>query len=91
MNVKRYYVYILQCSDNSLYTGYTTDMNRRLLVHEQGKGAKYTRGRGPFQLVYQEVFAEKTEALRREIEIKKLPRTKKEQLIQTQNDRRCRS
>ena len=49
-----YYLYILRCGDNSLYTGITTDVARRLAAHQSGKGAKYTRGRGPLTLVYQE-------------------------------------
>lgn len=74
-------VYILQCNDNTLYTGYTTDVEHRLMVHESGKGAKYTRGRGPFKLVYMEGHDSKGDALRREIQIKKLSRNEKLALI----------
>lgn len=80
--MNKHYVYILRCKDKSLYTGYTTDPERRLRMHEQGKGAKYTRGRGPFQLVYVEEFKEKETAMQREAEIKKLSREQKLKLVQ---------
>ena len=57
-----YYLYILRCGDNSLYTGITTDVARRLAAHQSGKGAKYTRGRGPLTLVYQEELPDKPSA-----------------------------
>lgn len=76
-----HFVYMLKCKDNTLYTGYTTDVSHRLKVHESGKGAKYTRGRGPFTLVYVEKLASKGEALRQEIHIKKLSRKEKLALI----------
>lgn len=79
----KHFVYILQCKDLSLYTGYTVDLENRLLMHERGKGAKYTRGRGPFQVVYKEEFTSKGDALRREIEIKKMRRHEKIALIST--------
>lgn len=75
------YTYIIRCSDNTLYTGWTTDLNRRLLSHNQGKGAKYTRSRTPVTLVYFEEFADKRAAMRREYEIKQLTRQEKEKLI----------
>ena len=81
MSKDKHYVYILECKDKSLYTGYTIDIEKRLLKHEQGKGAKYTRGRGPFQLVYVESFSQKKAALQREAEIKRLPRAKKLELV----------
>lgn len=74
-------VYILKCKDNTLYTGYTNDLDQRLKMHENGKGAKYTRGRGPFQVMYVEKFATKELAMRREYEIKQLTRKGKYQLI----------
>ncbi|WP_284140707.1 MULTISPECIES: GIY-YIG nuclease family protein [unclassified Virgibacillus] len=74
-------VYILKCKDDSLYTGYTNDLQHRLTMHEQGKGAKYTRGRGPFQVMHLEKYATKEEALRREYAIKQLKRNQKWQLI----------
>jgi putative endonuclease len=84
MEHKRHLIYMLRCKDNTLYTGYTTDLQRRLNMHEKGKGAKYTRGRGPFQVVYTETFPTKSEALRREIEIKQLSRKEKLGLIRSQ-------
>ena len=77
----KHFVYILQCKDKTLYTGYTTDIERRLKMHESGKGAKYTRGRGPFEIVYLEESPTKSAALQREHEIKKLCRADKFQLI----------
>ena len=76
-----YYVYILRCRDASLYTGITTDVARRVAVHNRGKGAKYTRSRLPVTLVYQEPQPDKSAALRRELEIKRLTRAEKLQLI----------
>jgi len=75
------YVYMVLCSDGTLYTGYTTDLVRRINTHNKGRGAKYTRGRLPVFLVYSEEFPTKSEALRRELEIKKLSRKEKEILI----------
>lgn len=77
-------VYILKCKDETLYTGYTVDLEHRLKMHESGKGAKYTRGRGPFKIVYKELLSSKEAALRREYEIKKLQRKEKLALIQSQ-------
>ena len=74
-------LYILRCGDGSLYTGITTDVEKRFLAHSSGKGAKYTRGRGPLELVYREECADHSAALKRELEIKKLSRDEKEQLI----------
>lgn len=79
---KRYYVYILLCADDTLYTGYTDNVEKRAAAHSAGKGAKYTRGRGPFRLVYQQMFLTKREALQREREIKSWNRQKKEKLIE---------
>ena len=77
------YTYILKCSDNTLYTGWTTNLKRRLATHNQGKGAKYTRTRLPVTLVYWETFDTKKEAMQREAAIKKLSRPQKERLIAT--------
>lgn len=77
-----WYLYILRCGDGSLYTGITTDVYRRLAAHRQGKGAKYTRGRGPLELAYQESCGSHSDALRRELAVKALPRAEKERLIQ---------
>jgi len=74
-------VYILRCGDGTLYTGITNDLNHRLAEHESGHGAKYTKGRGPFQLVYQETCTGRGPALRRENEIKSFNRKSKLMLI----------
>lgn len=76
-------LYILRCGDGTLYTGITTDVEKRLEVHRNGKGAKYTRGRGPLMLVYQEECGTHSDALKREWVVKALTRQEKEQLIQT--------
>ncbi|MCI9170588.1 MAG: GIY-YIG nuclease family protein [Lawsonibacter sp.] len=76
-----WYVYMLRCGDGTLYTGVTDDVERRLAAHRAGKGAKYTRGRGPLELVYQEQVPDKSAALRREYQIKRLPKQEKEGLI----------
>ena len=78
-----WYVYILRCGDGTLYTGITDDIPRRLAAHRAGKGAKYTRGRGPLELVYQERVPDKSAALRREAAIKRLRRGEKERLIES--------
>lgn len=70
-------VYILRCGDGSLYTGITNDLDARIAAHEAGMGAKYTKGRGPFELVYSEACSGRSEATRREIAIKKLSRVQK--------------
>lgn len=77
---KAWKVYILRCGDGSLYTGIATDVQARLKVHQSGKGAKYTRGRGPLELVYCEECADKSAALKRELAIKALPKEEKEKL-----------
>lgn len=74
-------VYILRCGDGTLYTGITDDFPHRLAMHRAGKGAKYTRGRGPLVPVYREEVPDKSSALRREHAIKGLPREKKLALI----------
>lgn len=77
----KYIVYILQCADGSLYTGITNDLSKRLLAHASGKGAKYTRGRGPFTVVFTKTFSSKSEALKAEHRIKSFDRKRKWQLI----------
>ena len=74
-------LYILRCGDGSLYTGITNNLEKRLAAHRAGRGAKYTRGRGPLELVYREDCADHSAALKREIEIKALPREEKMKLI----------
>lgn len=80
-----YYIYILECSDNTLYTGYTDNLEKRIKNHNAGKGAKYTKGRLPVQLLYYETFDDKKEAMSREWYIKhKLTREEKINLINNQ-------
>lgn len=79
------YVYILKCHDNTYYTGWTTDLLRRLKKHNNGTGAKYTRCRRPVKLVYYETFLDRGIALKREYQIKQLSRKQKEQLIHSIN------
>lgn len=76
-----WFVYMLRCRDGSLYTGCTDDLERRLAVHQSGKGAKYTRSRLPVELVYQEPAEDRSGALRREAAIKRLPRREKLRLL----------
>lgn len=76
-----WYLYILRCRDGSLYTGITTDVEKRFEAHQAGRGAKYTRGRGPLELVYRETCGDHSAALKRELEMKKLPRERKQSLI----------
>lgn len=75
------YVYMVECTDGSFYTGWTTDIPNRLAAHNDGTGARYTRGRGPVRLAYMEEAADKQAAQKREWEIKKLTRLQKEQLV----------
>ena len=76
-----HYAYIVKCSDGTYYTGYTNDLEKRLLAHNAGKGAKYTRNRLPVEMVYYEEYEEKSEAMKREYAIKRLTREQKEKLI----------
>ncbi|MFB6176136.1 MAG: GIY-YIG nuclease family protein [Halobaculum sp.] len=76
-----HYVYVLRCGDDSLYTGYTTDVSRRVEEHAAGDGAKYTRGRTPLELVHVERFDGRSAAMSREHEIKSLSRAEKESLV----------
>ncbi len=77
-----HYTYMVECSDGSLYTGYTTDVERRTQTHNAGKGAKYTRSRLPVRLVYYETYETKNQAMRREYELKQLTRDKKLKLVE---------
>lgn len=76
-----HFVYVLRCGDDTLYTGYTTDVQRRVAEHDRGEGAKYTRGRTPVELVHVESFESRSIAMRREYEIKQLDRSAKESLV----------
>ncbi|NCB92706.1 MAG: GIY-YIG nuclease family protein [Clostridia bacterium] len=75
------YTYILKCHDNTFYTGWTNDIKKRIQVHNAGQGAKYTRARLPVSLAYYETFQSKSEAMRREWEIKHMTRREKEKLM----------
>ncbi len=79
---KTWKLYILRCGDGSLYTGIAVDVQARLAAHRSGKGAKYTRGRGPLELVYTEECGDHSAALRREIQLKKLTREQKGAFLQ---------
>lgn len=83
-----WYLYILRCGDGSLYTGITTDVDKRFAVHQRGKGAKYTRGRGPLEIAYREPCGTHSQALKREWQIKQLSREEKEKMI-ADTDRRA--
>lgn len=76
-----WYLYILRCGDGTLYTGITTDVEKRLEIHRAGKGAKYTRGRLPLELVYRECCENHSHALKRELAVKKLTRQEKEKIV----------
>ena len=75
------FTYILKCSDGTLYTGWTVDLEKRLKSHNGGRGSKYTRARLPVRLVYQESFTSRKGAMKREYEIKQLSRKEKEGLF----------
>jgi putative endonuclease len=79
--MSKYFTYIALCSDDSLYTGYCVDLKAREAKHNAGKGAKYTRNKTPVEIVYYEVFINRSEAMKREYEIKTWPRKKKLELI----------
>jgi predicted GIY-YIG superfamily endonuclease len=79
--MQKWYVYMVRCADGTLYTGIAKDVERRVVQHNAGQGAKYTRGRGPVVLVYREGVKDRPAALRREHEIKQLRLTQKHALI----------
>ncbi|MGD2199683.1 GIY-YIG nuclease family protein [Lysinibacillus fusiformis] len=72
-----HYFYVLECADQSLYAGYTNNLEKRVAVHNAGKGAKYTRARGPVKCIYKQEFETKEEAMRAEYAFKQLTRTQK--------------
>ncbi|ELK51371.1 Endo/excinuclease amino terminal domain protein [Haloferax sp. BAB-2207] len=78
-----HFVYVIECNDGSLYTGYTTDVERRVAEHDAGEGAKYTCGRTPVELVHVEEFDSKSAAMSREYEIKQLRRREKQRLVES--------
>ena len=75
-----HYIYIVECRDGTLYTGYTNDLEKRIKAHNEKKGAKYTRGRTPVSLKYYEEYECKIDAMKREAQVKKLKREKKQML-----------
>ena len=79
--MSKFYVYIARCNDGTLYTGYTVDLVEREKKHNEGDGARYTRGRGPVKIVYSEEFETKSEAMKREYQVKRLKREEKERLV----------
>ncbi|CAJ1004624.1 MULTISPECIES: GIY-YIG nuclease family protein [Bacillales] len=79
---KSHFVYILRCVDGTYYTGYATELARRIREHNEGRGAKYTRGRGPVELMYWEEGTDRSWGIRREEAIKRLTRSQKEELIE---------
>jgi putative endonuclease len=81
-----HYVYVLECSDGTYYTGYTTDVERRVAEHDAGDGAKYTRGRTPVALQYVERFESRSAAMSREHAVKQLSRAQKQRLVASQDD-----
>ena len=81
MKEKAWYLYILRCGDGTLYTGITTDVQARFAQHQAGKGAKYTRGRGPLEVVYTEECEDHSAALKRELVVKALSREEKEKML----------
>ena len=83
MDKNNHYFYVLECSDGSYYAGYTNNIDKRLLTHNEGKGAKYTRGRRPVVLRYVETYETKTEAMQAEYRFKQLSRSAKERIVLT--------
>jgi len=84
MKADKHYIYVLRCADDTLYCGYTTDVSRRVQEHNGASkiaGARYTQGRRPVQVIYTEVFENRSAALKREAAIKKLSRPNKERLF----------
>ena len=79
--VSEHFVYVLECSDGTFYTGYTTDVERRVAEHDAGEGAKYTRGRTPVELVHVESYATRSAAMAREYDLKQFSRAAKERLV----------
>ncbi|MFD2444326.1 GIY-YIG nuclease family protein [Bacillus sp. CGMCC 1.16607] len=81
MENKEHFFYVLECSDGSYYAGYTNNLVKRIKLHNEGKGAKYTKGRGPVRLLYSKHFNNKSEALKAEYQFKQWTRKKKEMFL----------
>ena len=84
--MSQFFMYVLLCKDQTFYTGYTVDLEKRIATHNAGKGAKYTRAKLPVELVYFEVYTDKVAAMQREYEIKQLTKLEKEMLIDESED-----
>ena len=80
---EKHYAYMLRCADNTIYSGYTNDLEKRIETHNSGKGAKYTKTRRPVKLAYYEEFETKSKAMQREYEFKHLTRNQKEKMIKS--------
>ncbi|NWF37181.1 GIY-YIG nuclease family protein [Mariprofundus sp. KV] len=80
--MEQWSLYLIRCNSGQLYTGITTDVDRRFAEHQQGKGAKFLRGKGPLELVFTALIGDRSDALKMEIRVKKLRRSEKEALIQ---------
>ncbi|MHB9781519.1 GIY-YIG nuclease family protein [Streptococcus sp. 10F2] len=87
MDANKDCIYVVRCRDNSLYTGYTNNLKRRIKQHNDGKGAKYTRAKGPVTLVYTQTYPDKSQALKAEAQFKKLSKAKKESIIEEYQNR----
>lgn len=85
----KHYMYVLECSDHTFYTGYTNSLEKRIKTHNEGKAAKYTRGRTPVSLVYKEEFDSKEAAMRAEYRFKQLTRKEKEKVIGREREHTC--
>lgn len=83
-----HWVYVVRCADGTYYTGYTTDVERRVAEHNDGEGAKYTRGRTPVELIHRERFDSRSTAMQREAEIKALDRREKRRLVRSDGGHR---
>lgn len=82
------FIYLLRCADGTIYTGWTYDVEQRVSTHQKGRGARYTRTRRPVELIYHEKLKSRQEAMKREIEIKKMPRAKKLALAESNDIKR---
>ncbi|WP_077620139.1 GIY-YIG nuclease family protein [Bacillus sinesaloumensis] len=88
MGTNKHFFYVVECKDGTFYAGYTKDVEERLKKHNEGKGAKYTRGRGPIKLVFAQGFETKEEAMRAEYRFKQLTRPEKERLLAMESEER---
>lgn len=88
METNKHYLYVVECKDGTYYAGYTTDIHQRMKKHNEGKGAKYTRGRGPITLLFSQEFETKEEAMRAEYRFKRLKRPEKERLLAMESEER---